>query len=732
MSDLLGGGPPASSGGPGRGTSNGSGRAAGPIPVQQQDPVIRGPREVLRGREARVAKQKADSEASRREEERRRNIEGGTASVGGPSAGVAGVAGGGISAGGDVPGQRRASGNVPTPASPGDRRYGDRVGGNVSRANPSASARPAAQPPATARMQEPVTPSQTTHQPGRGGTQSRRRSVDQGQPIPVQQPQYSGAPPPSQQQPPQPQTRPVAGAPPTSAQAQPIRSGPASSSQPAQAGPSTEGTSGRGPTVTSSFPHAFERWETLSSHWEGLTSYWIRRLESNREEVRREPLAQQMSRQITDLSAAGANLFHAVVELQRLRASSERKFQRWFFETRAEQERAQEVQGEMENTLRRERQQRAAALTDVAQLKKEIANSETLLEELQRELQISKEEARRAWEELGRREQEERERTISLRDGIPTLVGGVQVVPMTQGVPSRHSSVNRPTTLDDPYQGVPSQSNTRSQAEGEGIGEAPVSGAEIGDYEYSEGGRTSAADEQAYMEPGPPDPQPPPMGTYPATANSATAPSPSTRGGSSLTTRQRTSAPPGPSVPASAPESYRQPHRSQAAETSSPSTRTQLYQHPGLSIGEQGTHAEEVRSSSQLSEGYSDEEEYEMDDQGNILRDDQGNKIVYRRGQHSDDSDDYDEETEAHERAYKDRHGRGASGVDYGRGGTFAAPAPGGPGWGSYADQDPAYSGAGYGWEYGRHHHPTRLSDVQEEDERSRTSASRASVASRR
>jgi hypothetical protein len=47
-----------------------------------------------------------------------------------------------------------------------------------------------------------------------------------------------------------------------------------------------------------------------------------------------------MSRQITDLAAAGANLFQALIELQRLRASSERKFQRWFFETRADQERA--------------------------------------------------------------------------------------------------------------------------------------------------------------------------------------------------------------------------------------------------------------------------------------------------------------------------------------------------------------------------------------------------------
>ena len=104
-----------------------------------------------------------------------------------------------------------------------------------------------------------------------------------------------------------------------------------------------------------SFPHAFERWETLSAHWEGLTSFWIRRLEDNSNEINRDPLSQQLSRQVTDLSAAGANLFHAVVALQRLRASSERKFQRWFFETRAEQEHAQALQCFNESELEKER-----------------------------------------------------------------------------------------------------------------------------------------------------------------------------------------------------------------------------------------------------------------------------------------------------------------------------------------------------------------------------------------
>lgn len=108
-------------------------------------------------------------------------------------------------------------------------------------------------------------------------------------------------------------------------------------------------------------PEAFERWEQLSAHWEGLTSYWIRRLENNTEEMAREPLAQQMSRQITDLSAAGANLFHAIVELQRLRASSERKFQRWFYEHRMEQEENLEQRVLLEQALKDEKRRRKIA-----------------------------------------------------------------------------------------------------------------------------------------------------------------------------------------------------------------------------------------------------------------------------------------------------------------------------------------------------------------------------------
>ncbi|KAI0428259.1 hypothetical protein F5Y09DRAFT_343852 [Xylaria sp. FL1042] len=226
---------------------------------------------------------------------------------------------------------------------------------------------------------------------------------------------------------------------------------------PRTSGPTATGATAGGPSGSqsqpgeyapgqgrNSFPHAFERWETLSAHWEGLTSFWIRRLEQNASEIQGDPIAQQLSRQVTDLSSAGANLFHAVVELQRLRASSERKFQRWFFETRSDLERNQEVTAMLEAALEEERRNRADAIQKAVD--QEQGSSSKLhkqLAEMRKELTISKEEARRAWEELGRREKEERDRTKSLQQGRPTIVGGVQVVPMTQGV-SRGNTQREP------------------------------------------------------------------------------------------------------------------------------------------------------------------------------------------------------------------------------------------------------------------------------------------------
>ncbi|KAF5017987.1 hypothetical protein F66182_10056 [Fusarium sp. NRRL 66182] len=379
--------------------------------------------------------------------------------------------------------------------------------------------------------------------------------------------------------------------------------------QPADGG--NQGAAG-GSKPRNSFPHAFERWETLSAHWEGLTSYWIRKLEQNKDEMNRDPLNQQLARQVTDLSAAGANLFHAVVELQRLRASSERKFQRWFFETRAELERAQEVNAMLEAALEQERRGRADAIREAVENDRGTSSkAQKQLAEMRKELSISKEEARRAWEELGRREQEERDRTLSLQSGQPTIVGGVQVVPMIQGGPGRHQS---------------------SRAQG------------------------------AYQ------------------------------------TEYGTSYPPdGSSTP------QNQPSTTSAGE--------QYSQQGGL-------------QPPPVSEGGYSEGEYVIDANGNFLLDAQGNKIPFAAPPSTYSGSDAEAEEYATPATTNPPSGKQDSpSTSTGGGG-------GGGQWtGTYSDpQD--YSGQGYGtpgWEtVPRHHHPTRLSDVmEEEDERSRASTSR-------
>jgi hypothetical protein len=373
------------------------------------------------------------------------------------------------------------------------------------------------------------------------------------------------------------------------------------------------------------FPHAFERWETLSAHWEGLTSYWIRKLETNTEEMRREPLLQQLSRQVTDLSAAGANLFHAVVELQRLRASSERKFQRWFHETRKDSEGQKEIVGQYERALVNERNSRQA---DVNLLQGEletahvaIARMEKQIAEMAREQIISKEEARRAWEELGRREQEERDRVAALREGQPIVVGGMQVFPTQIG--------NR-------------QDNMQTRA---GTGAS----------------RPSTRDGR--------NPQPPPPMEnfeaygFPSIQNSPTNTDPFAEGHVPGVTKPQTTnglhAPTTSVAPAE-------------ASTSQPAASGAFYQQrggaaylhsvPPTSSGAPATSASGSTAHYQTSDFSSDNDpdEYEYDEHGHMRRDARGLPIPFRPGHRlaSDEDDDFDTLDDfEHERALRAAYG---------------------------------------------------------------------------
>ncbi|KAL1836605.1 hypothetical protein VTJ49DRAFT_4880 [Mycothermus thermophilus] len=425
-----------------------------------------------------------------------------------------------------------------------------------------------------------------------------------------------------------------------------ISSAPSGANIPACAPTQTGETSAQGASgatrLRNTFPHAFERWEALSAHWEGMTSFWLRRLQENTDEAERNPISTQLSRQVADLSAAGANLFHAVVELQRLRASSERKFQRWFFETRSELERHQGINAMLEAQLEQERQARAEAARKAAQQEAENAKLQKMVGEMRRELLISKEEARRAWEELGRREQEERDRTLSLQQGQPTLVGGVQVVPMTHSAAARGASRHQ-----------------RSQSHA----------VDTSDYVAAQTGHYSGY-------------------------GSAVGPS------TSSTTNQ----------PGDSSAGY---YRQQPEEPASGA----------------GDHRHGAGSEA----GYNSDGEYMVDSRGNYLRDEDGNRIPFHspsaspsrttRGRRADDfADDYDNPASSSQvpaTSYPPSSSQWATAGGGGGGGYTTA------GGGNTAE----YGGQSYappGWEtMPRHHHPTRLSDVIEEDERSRTSVSR-------
>ncbi|KAI9889606.1 MAG: hypothetical protein M1814_005113 [Vezdaea aestivalis] len=702
MSDLLGGNPSTLPTGV---ADNGSLRPTGGAPASQS-PGPKTPREIMAERRKRDQTRKENEEARKRlaeeEEARRRRSSGGRAAAAGIAGGSGGEGGVGSSARPqDDSTYRRPQNITGTSASqPGDRRSGRNPSGNGQKAEvgptgtyvPTGSGERPMEPMATRRDQgngNGAAPISSGRQRSGSASQGQNPQSTSRQPpaanyrAPDSQPSTQAQPQTTRTQPtpggsqPQPQARTATGAA-SSAQAQPRTAGQQSSR--AGAEPSRARNSNQ-----SSFPHAFERWETLSSHWEGLTAYWIRRLQDNSSEISQQPLNQQMSRQITDLSAAGANLFHAVVELQRLRASSERKFQRWFLETSSEKERSMEVQAELQNLLARERELRSEASRAISRVDVDKLNAERMVGEMKRELQISKEEARRAWEELGRREQEERDRTRSLKEGEPTIVGGVQVVPMAGGLSRGPSTANRPPTRDGPY---------------------PPSSARGGqeDAQYASDPRFPAPADDPFISTRPPQSA---GSDLPIQGMSTTS----------------ASYPPIPAAQTAPIISTASPVQSSATATAP--ARGGFYQHQGIALAPGAPGATTTTAHDFPDDETISEEEPEVDAHGNFRTDAHGRRIPYQAPLRGVDDEVSDEEYDKGARApgYQQRYA-GTSGVSAS---TAYGPPVGAPGQ-RFEPVD--YSGEDYpGWENVRtHHHPTRLSDVQEEDERSRTSPSRASV----
>ncbi|KAF2718938.1 hypothetical protein K431DRAFT_314585 [Polychaeton citri CBS 116435] len=420
MSDLTGGR-----------ASNGA-RTGGPVPVSSGSGTagVRTPRDIMRDREER--ERRRQEEAARAEEQKRLRVQEQRKSAERRAAAMAGTSAVASASSADPRNSARASSQYSTDQSgrpvsrqmSGSERLhsGGRVASGAQYGEPTGRSAQDYTPLSSGRSRGPSVSAQDQPRPAPATSGASRRAQPSAS-VPRQTV-------PSEQTPAVDAASPGTGQRDSSAEAQ----------QPQQAAQRSN---------VSSFPHAFERWEQLSSHWEGLTSYWLRKLDHNQEEiVRNVPTASSMSRQITDLSAAGANLFHAVVELQRLRASSERKFQRWFFETRSESERSQEIRAQMEQQLTLERDARREATEKRVESDIAAENARRELAEMRRELMISKEEARRAWEELGRRNQDSLETAQSLKDGRVTIVSGVQVVPYFGGPSRTGSASQRPTTRE--------------------------------------------------------------------------------------------------------------------------------------------------------------------------------------------------------------------------------------------------------------------------------------------
>lgn len=165
------------------------------------------------------------------------------------------------------------------------------------------------------------------------------------------------------------QTRDTSGSSPSSPQHKPLPRSPYQKS-PVPSAPAT------GLLANTSVPRSFEKWDSLSSHWECLTADWLRKLEQSADEVQGLPLTMQMSRQITDLSAAGINFFQTVTKMQRLREALEGRVQSWSYEHQQEQERGQQREAQLQMEVMKLKQ----SLTTM-----DKGDSKKLEEELQRQ-----------------------------------------------------------------------------------------------------------------------------------------------------------------------------------------------------------------------------------------------------------------------------------------------------------------------------------------------------------
>ena len=378
MSDLPDGGPTAALSGNGRAQNGGSQNALGPVPVPGDSRTgVRTPTDIMRQRRDREAKRKAENESRQRQKDEEAILNTRRTSA----AGVVPQ----VETGEEEPSRRsrvlsdtRVAGADPPPLqNSNDRMQGDRFSSSDARTSAPPVAQPASPPSVYVPTANRTQKTPRVSDPDRGSYQPTARpcvtSVSQpSQPRPIQSSARVTSATQMPTQAPQPSS---IGA--VNSQGQ-TRVNPFSDASAFQGGPTSRtrvqplpeqsrSAQSRNPNA-STFSHPLERWKTLSSRWERLTSYWIKQVEENSHELEHDPIHQHLFRQLESLSATGTNLYHAIVDLQQQRESSEREFQLWFIHGKVEQERAQQKYAEMEKTLLQERDARAKAIAELSKV----------------------------------------------------------------------------------------------------------------------------------------------------------------------------------------------------------------------------------------------------------------------------------------------------------------------------------------------------------------------------
>ncbi len=471
MSDLAGGGPTAAPSGNGRAQNGGSQNALGPVPVPGESRTgVRTPTDIMRQRRDREAKREAENESKQRQQDEEAQQGQKDAILNTRRTSAADVVPR-VGTGKEGPNRRqrvlldtRVAGTDPPPLqNSNDRMQGDRFSSSDARTSAPPVAQPASQSSVYVPTADRTQKTPRVSDPDRGSYQptARPRATSVSQSSQSRLIQSSVRATSATQRPiqaPQPSS---VGAVNSQSQTRVNRSGAASAFQ---GGPTSRtrvqplpeqsrSAQSQNPNA-SSFSHPLERWKTLSSHWERLTSYWIKRLEENSHQLEDDPIHQHLFRQLESLSATGTNLYHAIVDLQQQRESSEREFQLWFINGKVAQQRAQQNYAEIEDTLDRERDARVKAIAELSKVEPEkntfshTKSNEQMVKDMRRELDLTKQEVQRL--ELGKIEQEQCDRMTYLQAEGHTIVGGVQVVPMMQGASSRQKSTNRPFMKEGP------------------------------------------------------------------------------------------------------------------------------------------------------------------------------------------------------------------------------------------------------------------------------------------